>query len=267
MGTLLRGWNCVSRRRLRRRGRNVSGLGDRDRRRIGGSRFDRRSLRFRLRIRHGGRVHRLFGRASGAYARLRGCAWVDPDLLRSRLWRRVRHRLKERRVRYLVRCRSEGLRGSGFRFRDRRPSACRVFGSRLGRRAIRLRHGGRQADPRREESERIEVALVLRGDADAQMDVRLRGLRSPAGPDRPDRGTFRDDRIPDHADRPEMSEGHGQPVRCLNRHTLATRRYRPGERDGAGGRSENRRAGVAADVDATMLATGVRMRRIEHERL
>jgi hypothetical protein len=99
------------------------------------------------------------------------------------------------------------------------------------------------------------------------MEVRLRGLRRPAGPDRPDGGAFRDDRIPDHVDRPEMSEGHGQPVRCLNRHTLATRRYRSGERDGAGGRSEHRRAGVAADVDATMLATGVWVRRIEDERL
>jgi len=247
-------------------GRNVTRLGDRHRRRIRGSRLDRRSLRFGLRISHGGRVHRLLSRTGGTHARLCGCAWLGHGVWRSRLRRRLRHRLWERRVRYVVRCRGKGLRRSN-RIRDRRLDACVGFRSRLGRRALRLRCRRRRADPRREKCERIEVALVLRGDADAQMEVRLRGLRRPARPDRPDGGAFRDDRIPDHADRPEMSEGHGQSVWCLNRHTLATRRYRSGERDGAGGRSEDRRAGVAADVDPTMLATGVWVGRIEDERL
>lgn len=140
VGALLLGWSCVSRRRLRRGGRNVSALGDRHRRRVEGSRLDRRSLRFGLRIRRGGRVHRLFGRASGIYARLRGCAWLGPDVLRSRLWQRVR---------YGVRCRSEGLRRSRFGFRDRRLGHCVGFRRGLGRRGVRLRHGRRQADPRR----------------------------------------------------------------------------------------------------------------------
>ena len=121
-----------------------------------------------------------------------------------------------------------------------------------GRPAVRGGAGG-------QERQRVEVPLRLRGQPDAQMDVRLarpRGRRSarscrPGRPRRPVRPSV-------DGDRAQMGERHRIPVRCLDRDALPRGRDRPGEGHRSRGRSEDRRSCLTADVDAPVLAALVR---------
>ncbi len=56
-----------------------------------------------------------------------------------------------------------------------------------------------------------------------------------------------------------MNEGHRVPVVGLDRDDLSVRADRPGERDDARSRREHDAALLAVDVDAAMLAAGVRV--------
>ena len=126
---------------------------------------------------------------------------------------------------------------------------------------------GRQAGSRGEKPKRIEVTLVLRGDADPQVDVRLCYFGGPARSDGSDDGTLVDGHTAEHADRAEVNESHRESVRCLNRHGLATGRHRSCEGNRPACRGEHRSAGGSCDIDAAMLAARVRVRRIEREPL
>ena len=150
-----------------------------------------------------------------------------------------------------------------------RRRRCRRRGCRLRRRG-RLGSGscrGRRRQGCREEREWIEIPLVVRGVADAEVHVRHRELRGATRPDAPDDGSFGDGGVACDRDRAEVREGHGETAVGLNRDRLAARRDGAGEGDDAGCRREDGRAAVGADRDAAMLPRRVRMRRVEGERL
>ena len=120
---------------------------------------------------------------------------------------------------------------------------------------------------RRQERQRVEVALRLGGDAHAEVDVRRRDLRLAGGADRGDgvalgdRGALRD------VDRAEVGQRDGEAVGGLDREARARCGHGAGERDDARRGRAHVGARVAADVDAPVLAGGVRVRRVEDERL
>jgi hypothetical protein len=160
------------------------------------------------------------------------------------------------------RCRAGGL-GRDHR---RRRRLDRDRGGRLlhdrgddGRRGGRDDRGrsGRRL-PRGQERERVDVSLLLRGDADAEVDVRLGGdgigARAGEGDDRP----LGDGRATGDECGRELEERDGQPVGGLDRQAAAALRQRAGEGDDAGGGSAHLGAGDGADVDAAVV-TGDRL--------
>jgi hypothetical protein len=190
--------------------------------------------------------------------------------LHCRSWSRCRRVETQRRRRFRRRSRSDRSRRRGRRRgrdnrRHRRRRRCRGRRCRWCRCRGRRRRSGRRRE-RREEAERIEVALVVRVQADAQVNVRNVELGRPARPDRPDRCTLGEDGALGDSDRAEMRERDGERVRREDRDALAARGHRPCERHLSGGGRDNRRSRRGADVDAAMLATRVRVRRIERER-
>ncbi|HET7648011.1 MAG TPA: hypothetical protein VFK17_05525 [Gaiellaceae bacterium] len=68
-------------------------------------------------------------------------------------------------------------------------------------------------------------------------------------------------------DRAEVRERHGEPVGSRDRDGAARARHGAGERHRPGRGRAHRLAGGRADVDAAVLAGGVRVRGIEGERL
>ncbi len=119
---------------------------------------------------------------------------------------------------------------------------CSESGRRSGRRGLdgrgrrRIRDGG----PRREQRERVQVPLVLRGPPHAEMDVGLADLGLAARPDRADRRSLRDGRMQRDSDRAEVSERHRVAVGGLDREALPRGGDRAGERHGPCGRCERR---------------------------
>jgi hypothetical protein len=73
----------------------------------------------------------------------------------------------------------------------------------------------------RQERQRIEVALRLRGDPDAEVDVRLRHVLVAARADHSDGAAFRDRSALRRSDRAEVRQRHRVPVRGRDRHALA----------------------------------------------
>ncbi len=183
--------------------------------------------------------------------------------------RRRRHRVVARRrdTRSRGRHRVVARRWSRRRLgRRRRRQRLRRGGSR-GRRQRRSRgHRRDRRRERRQEAEGIEVALVVRVHADAEVNVRNVELGRPARPDRPDRRALRDDGALRDVDRAEMRERDGERVGRKDRDALSARGHRPGERDLPGRRRDDGRARRGTDVDAAVLPTRVRVRRIERER-
>ncbi len=173
------------------------------------------------------------------------------------------------------RCRDGDRRGRGLRRGCRRG---RRLPGRHGRRRRDRRGSGRgpgsgdrvgrgRAGAGGQERERVEIPLLLRGPAEAEMDVGLRDLDLAARPDRADPCPFGDRGALGRADRAEVRQRHRVTVGRLDRDALPRGRDRPGEGDRPRGGRDDRRAGVASHVDASMLAGRVRMRRIEDERL
>ena len=201
------------------------GLGHR-RIRGGDDRFGRRRLDRRRRVdgRRGRRTHVVHG------LRLRRirCGWVRLDCRR---WRR---------------------RVSG-----------RVVAGRHGRRRNRVHVGGRVLDTghglaHREESEGIDVAVVIGGPADAEVDGALRADRRHYVP----LGNRR--RGPD-VERAEVRERNGIAVGCAQAQRQPVTGCRSRVCDNAAHGRENGLAGVTADLDASALAAGVRVSGIERE--
>ncbi len=206
---------------------------------------------------------------------------TDGPLCRFEL--RQRRRLLDRRVRdrigrgHFVRCldgrermRRSGIDGGHMNVghRSRRRSSRRGLDAWVGhargggflaqrRRLVRGAHGRRRA--RREERLRIHVPLLVDGDANAEMQIWLGELQIAARTDRSDRGTLDDDLALLHDDRAEMQERDRVPVRGADGHRLPALRNRAGERDGPASGCLHCSAGLAGDVDATVLPTGIRI--------
>ncbi len=147
-----------------------------------------------------------------------------------------------------------GLRDRRRRSRNRRGGSCR----RRRRSRGRLRRG-RRSRARRKQAERIDVALRLRPDPDAEVDGRDRvlGVTTPAH--RSDRRSLRDHVALLDADRAEVDERDRVAVGGEDRDAAAVGRERAGERHRAGGGRSHRRALRPGEVDAAVLSGGVRV--------
>jgi hypothetical protein len=140
-----------------------------------------------------------------------------------------------------------------------------------GRRGVRgraagpgIRRRGGRCSPRKQ-SQRVDVALLLGGDPDAEVDVRLIVVGRSARPDRPGNRALRDRIALVDRDRAEVAERHGIALGGLDGDRLAVGRHRAGERDGAGRRRQHVGTGRAGHVDAAMLACRIGVGRIEVE--
>ena len=183
---------------------------------------------------------------------------------------RLRHarldRRSGRRVLGRLRCRHGLGAGCGRRLARRRRSRGR---HRRRRRfldcglCIRRSGGGR---PRRQERQRVDVALVVRGQTHTEVDERLGQVDDAARPHRSDGSTFAHGGAALDDDRAEVDERRGVAERRLNGNGLAAGRHGPRERDDARRRREDVSPGGRAEVDATMLARRIRVGVIERER-
>jgi hypothetical protein len=174
------------------------------------------------------------------------------------------------------RCRRGRCRLCGWRLWSCRRWRCRLCSCgrsscptrlrrRLDRRRLdtrRLRSGRRRRlrrHPGRQQAERIDVAVRVARHAHAEKDVRHErdGVRALA--DGADNGTLRDEGSAHDARGPELEQRDR--VRAgLDRDYPPPARDRADERDGAAGRRAHVLAHGGADVDAAMLAAGVRVR-------
>jgi hypothetical protein len=117
-----------------------------------------------------------------------------------------------------------------------------------------------------QERKRIHVALLVRRQAHAEVDVRLAQVDDAARPDRADDGAFGDVRAAPDSDRPEVDERDRVSRRRLDRNGLAAGRNGSGERHGPLRRRNHVRARPCCEIDAAVLSGRVRMRAVERER-
>ena len=210
--------------------------------------------------RHRGHLHRA---GTCVRRRLSG-AGFDGDRRRGLCRRghfRGRRWLGGRRRRRLDADRRSRLRRL-LRYRRCRLAARRRCNHRSARRFRRLRR--LCARRRRQQCQRIDITLGLARHAHAEVDVRLRAVR---GADRADeRCALRNRRASRHGDRAEMQQRRRVSERRLDRDGLPAGWHGAGKGHDAVDRCPHRCALVAADVDATVLSTGVWMRGIEQER-
>jgi hypothetical protein len=141
-----------------------------------------------------------------------------------------------------------GRSGSGRRRRCRRRSG---FCARRRRR--------RRRDAGRQERERIDVSLLLGGASDAEVDVRLARDRVDALTDGAD-GRALGNRVsaPD-GDLAQLEQRDRVAVSRSDRQRPSAARDRADERDGPFARRTNSLTGRRGDVDAAVLAAGVRI--------
>jgi hypothetical protein len=112
----------------------------------------------------------------------------------------------------------------------------------------------------RQQQDRVDVPVRLRGHPDAEMDVRGAGDGVLARANLTDDGALGDGTAACDRDRAELEQRHGVAVGGLNRQRAPTRRDRPDERDGACCGSHDRIADARTDVDPAVLAGGVLVR-------
>jgi hypothetical protein len=117
----------------------------------------------------------------------------------------------------------------------------------------------------RQEEQRVEVPLLVAGSPDPEIDVRDVQLRHSARADGPDRFTLAHCGSAPYAERPEVHERDGVPVRGLDRHDPAAAGDAARERDRSRGRRADGSSGGSADVDPAVLACHVRVGGIEGE--
>ena len=118
---------------------------------------------------------------------------------------------------------------------------------------------------RRQERERVDVALVVRGPAQAEVHEGLREVEDAAGPDGAHACALCYRRAALDVDRAQMHKGRRVAGSGLDRHGLAAGRHRAGERDDTAGGRRDVTAGGGAEVDTAVLSSSVRMRPIERE--
>jgi hypothetical protein len=123
----------------------------------------------------------------------------------------------------------------------------------------RRRRRGRGGWTRREQRERIDVAVLVVGSAYAEVDVRGLGDRVLARSHGADRDAFADLGSAPDVDRAELEQGHGVAVGRRDRDRAPAAGHGAGKRDGAGRRRADGRAEIGADVDASVLPALVRV--------
>lgn len=232
------------RRRRRRGGSGSSG----SRRRLG--RNDGRGLRRRRSCR---RQRRRDGRGRRQRRGLR-----DRDRSGISHGRRRRRRLRPS-------CERRGRRRRGGLPGERRRDG--VDRERRGGRrwrGLRLRQYDLRPRLRRQQAERVDVALRIGRAADPELDEGRLGAAAVG--ERADGITLGDDGVLPDADLTEVRERHRPAVGGLDRDGLAVPGDGPGERDGTRSGRAHRFCRGAADVDAAMLAGGVRVCGIERVR-
>jgi hypothetical protein len=188
-------------------------------------------------------------------------------------------------------CRSAGLRcgrtlAGSDRFLGRRrlrvtwpvSTGCRrisrYLGSRQGRRRSRSRAtapgcisracGG--FSPRREQRQRVGVALLVGGNAHSEMHVRLVELGRSTGPDGAYYRSLSDSRTLLDRYRPKMGQRYGVAVRRLDGDHLPARGNGPAERHSASRGGDDLGPSRARHVDPTMLAGRILVASIKRER-
>ncbi len=227
-------WRCVP-------PRPTSGRwGGRCRRRSAVSRWRRRRL-----LRDSRRRRRQIDRCRGGCGRFCRPRRRDRRLRRSRRRRGGRDRRRNRGRR---RTRSRSRR------RRRRWDGCRSRDGRGGRGWVRSwsRSLGKEA-------ERVEVPLVVRGDTYAKVDVRLCHLEIARGSDGCDDLPIADDCATGDDSRAEVRERHGIAVPGQHRDDQPALRNRPDKAHGAGCGSMHALPRGTCDVDASVLASLIRV--------
>ncbi len=168
---------------------------------------------------------------------------------------------------------SRGLGGLDRSLRDRRSLHCRSCGGRVGRgRCDRLRlvderrrrwdglRGGRG-----EQAERVDIAVGIRGEPDAEVDMRSRRDRVGALADVADDSALRDEAAAHATRRTELQQRHRIAVGGLDRQRPTAARDRADERDHPRRRGKHGASELGADVDAAVLPARVVVR-AERER-
>jgi hypothetical protein len=136
-----------------------------------------------------------------------------------------------------------------------RLCACHGSFGRSGRRRERGRRRRRhrlrrwRGGSRRQQRQRINVALRVVRSPDPEVDVRNVDLHVARRPDRSDRLGLGDAVAGAHCDRSEMEQRDRIAVRCPDRHGAAVPGQPAGERHLSGGGCADGGAGVAAHVD------------------
>jgi hypothetical protein len=225
----------------RQRGRERCGLGRLDRRRR--------------------RDHRRpwnCGRGTSHRPRL-GAGDAGPRPQRPRMQRRaLGHRPRRRNDR----------RGGPQPWRRNRSGSGRRCRNRCGRRRRRRRLGwGRRCRERREEAERVEIALRVAAEPDAELQVRHRVGRHPARADERDRLPLRHHRAPGDQERTEMQERDGVAVAGPNRDGEPVRRDLADEGHRTGARRDHSLAESPLKVDPAVLPWQERVALVEGEPL
>ena len=145
--------------------------------------------------------------------------------------------------------------GDGWRRSD---GLCRGRSGRRGlllrRTRLRLAHGSR-----RQQRQRVEVAVRICRQSNAEVDVRLTPLRLAARADRGHDLAFLDRGSRRHADRAEVHERDRVAVGRADRQAKALVWKLPGEGDDAACGRAKVGTGRASDVHAAMLAAGIRV--------
>ena len=230
-----------------------------------------------LRGRGGGRLGGAHGGRGSVRARRsgvrggRGSGFRDRERGRAGNGRRrgLGERRRDRRCNRGCRRRAGGRRrGSGFRRRRRAGSGDGKRRRRGRRHRSSARYGRRRKRHRRagrEQRERIDVAVRIVGPAHAEVDVRARRRGVLAVADHAHTCALLDDGPARDENRPELEQGHGVPVLGRDRDRPSASGHGPGERDRPADRRPDGGADVPADVDAAVLAAGVRVV-AEHER-
>jgi hypothetical protein len=160
--------------------------------------------------------------------------------------------------------------GCGSAWRRRGRGRCRKGRRRCGRSAGRSRRrclcdgwsrcrSRERSNRRRQEQQRIDVAVRILGAPDAEVDVWDVVLDLSGRTDRADDRPLTHGLAAPNARRAEMRQGHRVPVGRLDRRDFAAHWHGSGERDGAGRRRKDRLSGPSADVDSAVLARGVRI--------
>jgi len=157
--------------------------------------------------------------------------------------------------------------GLGFRWSrigDRgRRRGCRAGDGRARRRQLlddRLRGCCGRRRPGGQQAERIDVAVGIGCDPDAEVDVRRLRDRIRALARDADGRSFLDHAAALDARRRQLQQRHRVAVRSLDRDRAAAARDRAAEGDRPGHGREHGASRLGGDVDAAMLPTGVRVR-------